>query len=77
MAIDKPGQGSSDPTRGSGGDKVTEGTDPDLDGGNGASDNEPAGSATPDPAHGGCLKLGWGCIPVLMLFVLVPPGLLL
>ena len=74
MAIDKPGQSSRDPTRGSGGDKETAATDANLDAG-GGSDNEPAGSATPDPAHGGCLKLGWGCIPVLLV-ILIPPGLL-
>jgi hypothetical protein len=29
----------------------------------------------PDPARGGCLKFGWGCLPVLLGLMLIPAGL--
>ncbi|HYG48298.1 MAG TPA: hypothetical protein VD846_10205 [Allosphingosinicella sp.] len=41
----------------------------------GVQDGEPAGSGTPDPARGGCLKLGWGCLPILPAVMLVPAGM--
>lgn len=30
----------------------------------------------PDPRGGGCLKLGWGCLPVLAGVMLLPGSLL-
>ncbi len=68
MAINDPG----DPTRGTGADKVTEEAGY---GGEAGAPSEPAGSATPDPAKGGCLRLGWGCLPVLAGAMLLPAGL--
>ena len=63
----------TDPTRGTGPDKVTEGVSPDYTGPGAA--NEAPDSATPDPARGGCLKLGWGCLPALAGVALLPAGL--
>ena len=62
-----------DPTRGTGSEKQTEGVAPGYDGP--GAESEPPGSATPDPARGGCLKLGWGCLPVLAGIALIPAGL--
>jgi hypothetical protein len=31
-------------------------------------------AGTPDPSGGGCLKLGWGCLPVLVGSALLVPG---
>lgn len=28
----------------------------------------------PDPAGGGCLRLGWGCLPVVIGAMLIVPG---
>jgi hypothetical protein len=28
----------------------------------------------PDPAGGGCLRLGWGCLPVIVGAMLIVPG---
>jgi hypothetical protein len=64
---------SNDPTRGSGPDKQTVAGEPGLDADPGALKNEPPGSNEPDPAQGGCLKLGWGCLPVVA-FCLVAPA---
>lgn len=72
MAINDP---DGDPTRGTGPDKVTEMVPADLDAPPNASANEPSGSGTADPARGGCLKFGWGCLPVLLGFMLIPAGL--
>ena len=69
MAIDK--------TRGTGPDKTTEAAEPRLDAGPAARGNEAEGSSTPDSARGGCLKLGWGCLPVLIAVAAVPPALFL
>jgi hypothetical protein len=66
---------NDDPTRGTGADKVTEAAAPDADSSPGAGANEASGSATPDPARGGCLKFGWGCLPVLLGVMLIPAGL--
>lgn len=74
MAVNDP---SGDPTRGTGADKVTEMVSPGLDAPPHAQDTEPSGSATADPARGGCLKFGWGCLPVLLGFMLIPAGLYL
>ena len=30
----------------------------------------------PDPGGGGCLRLGWGCLPVLAAVLMVPGSLL-
>jgi hypothetical protein len=68
--------GSEDPTRGSGPDKTTEASPKGYEAEPGAFDNEPAGSAMPDPARGGCLKFGWGCLPVLAFLALFPAELL-
>ncbi|HEX8449676.1 MAG TPA: hypothetical protein VF652_08805 [Allosphingosinicella sp.] len=72
MAINDSG---GDPTRGTGADKVTEMAQPGLEAPPHALDNEPPGSGAADPARGGCLKFGWGCLPVLLGFVLIPTGL--
>ena len=42
---------------------------------------EPSGgegdtAGKPDPAGGGCLSLGWGCLPVLVAGMLLVPGAL-
>ena len=29
-------------------------------------------AGTPDPRGGGCLRLGWGCLPVLAGILLIP-----
>ncbi len=75
MAINDPNEAASDPTRGSGPDKVTQMEPPGLDAPPHAQDGEPSGSGTADPARGGCLKLGWGCLPVLAVAALIPAGL--
>ncbi|HEX8527522.1 hypothetical protein [Allosphingosinicella sp.] len=75
MASDDRGGVGSDPTRGTGPGKVTEMRPAELDAPPHALDNEPSGSGMPDPARGGCLKFGWGCLPVLLGFVLIPAGL--
>ncbi|HVM37532.1 MAG TPA: hypothetical protein VM265_03995 [Sphingomicrobium sp.] len=33
-----------------------------------------AGAA--DPERGGCMRLGWGCLPVMAVIALLPAGLL-
>jgi hypothetical protein len=71
MAINDQG----DPTRGTGPDKVTEANEPGLDAPPHAHDNEAPGSGAADPARGGCMKLGWGCLPVLLGAMLIPAGL--
>lgn len=72
MAINDPnGNG-----RGTGAGEGTEARPPGLDARPHAQDGEPPGSATADPARGGCLKLGWGCLPVLAVVTLIPAGLL-
>jgi hypothetical protein len=72
MAINDP---RGDPTRGTGADKVTEMAPPGLDAPPNAQDGEPAGSGAADPSRGGCLKMGWGCLPALLGFMLIPAGL--
>ncbi|HEX8381550.1 MAG TPA: hypothetical protein VF619_13495 [Allosphingosinicella sp.] len=75
MAInDMSGEGS-DPTRGTGADKVTQISPPGLEAPPHALDNEAGRSGMPDPARGGCLKFGWGCLPVLLGLMLIPAGL--
>ena len=63
---------SGDPTRGSGPDKQTQAEDPNLDAPPNAFANESDSSATPDPSRGGCLKFGWGCLPVMASLMLIP-----
>jgi hypothetical protein len=75
VTIETTNGSGSDPTRGTGPDKVTVARPAGLDAPPGALDNEPQGSSTPDPARGGCLKLGWGCLPVVAGLLLVPAGL--
>lgn len=58
----------ADPTRGTGADKETVAADPDFD----ASQSEPSGPEMTDPSRGGCLKLGWGCLPVSAGLALLP-----
>lgn len=65
---------SDDPTRGTGADKMTEAGPKGYEAPPGANANEPAGSGMPDPARGGCLKFGWGCLPVLAGLALLPAG---
>jgi len=65
----------NDPTRGTGPEKQTEAGPEGVNAPPGAQDNEPGGSGTPDPARGGCLKFGWGCLPVLLGVMLIPAGL--
>ncbi len=74
MAINSSGGG--DPTRGTGPDKVTVAVDADPNAPPHALDTEPADSNAADPARGGCLRLGWGCLPVLALVVTSPSILL-
>lgn len=31
----------------------------------------------PDPERGGCMRLGWGCLPLMAAVALLPAGLLL
>ena len=33
--------------------------------------------ATPDPERGGCLNLGWGCLPVVTAGLLILPSVFL
>ncbi len=73
MAINDGGSG--DPTRGSGPEKVTEAQAPGLDAPPHAQDQEPAGAGAADPARGGCMKLGWGCLPLVAGAMLLPAGL--
>ena len=60
----------------SGDEKITEAVQPGLDARPGALDNEPSDSNAADPARGGCLKLGWGCLPLLLVVTVTPAGLL-
>lgn len=76
MAINKsPGDGS-DPTRGSGNEKITEAVPPGSDAPPSALDNEPNDSDAADAGGGGCLKFGWGCLPALLIVIVMPTGLL-
>ena len=74
MGINDPDGG--DPTRGTAPGKVTQVVDPDLEAPPHAQSNEPQGSNAADPARGGCMGLGWGCLPVVACLLLVPAGLL-
>ena len=74
MAIDER---SNDPTRGTGPEKVTQAADPGLEAGPYAGDSENPSTNAPDPARGGCMRFGWGCLPVLAgIALLLPAGLL-
>jgi hypothetical protein len=61
--------------RGTGPDKETVAESPDLDAAPGASQQEGSGNGTPDPAKGGCMKFGWGCLPVVAFLLVAPFGL--
>ena len=67
MVINNSG---SDPTHGTGPEKVTESVTPES--GTGTGDARPGAG---DPERGGCLKLGWGCLPVVAVGMLLPIGL--
>jgi hypothetical protein len=32
-------------------------------------------AGAPDPERGGCMRLGWGCLPVIGLLTVLPAGL--
>lgn len=40
-------------------------------------DRDDDSAGRPDPAGGGCMRLGWGCLPVLVGGMVLVPGLLL
>jgi hypothetical protein len=63
---------SDDPTRGTGPDKETVAAGAGLDAPPDALKTEPSTSNEPDPAQGGCMKLGWGCLPVIAVFLAAP-----
>lgn len=44
------------------------GSDP----GAGGTADQPESVGTPDPAGGGCMKLGWGCLPVVAAMLALP-----
>jgi hypothetical protein len=71
VATNEPG----DPTRGTGAEKVTQAHAPGLDAPPHAQEKEPRDSGAADPTRGGCMKFGWGCLPVLLGLMLVPAGL--
>lgn len=75
MAINDVNGGGSDPTRGTGPDKVTQVSPPGLEAAPHALDTESSQSGMPDPARGGCLKFGWGCLPAMLGLMLIPAGL--
>lgn len=33
-------------------------------------------AGAPDPERGGCMRLGWGCLPLIGAVALLPAGLL-
>ena len=70
------GADGNDTARGTGSDKVTEAVSPDFDASPHAQENKPTNSSEPDPAAGGCMRFGWGCLPVLIGAVAHPAGLL-
>jgi hypothetical protein len=76
VAIDHRNENAGDPTRGTGPDKITQAVEPDLDARPDAQANEASDSSAADPARGGCMRFGWGCLPVISLLLLVPAGLL-
>ena len=72
MASNNGDSGDRDATRGSGAEKETQAQPKGFDAPPGAFDNEAPNSAMPDPARGGCMKFGWGCLPVLVGLTLIP-----
>jgi hypothetical protein len=76
VAINEPNGRGSSRTRGTGAEKETVAVDPDLDAPPHAADAEASGSNAPDPARGGCMRLGWGCLPVAGFLMALPSGLL-
>ena len=70
------GGGDADPSRGSGAEKVTTAAASDPEAAPGELANEPADSNVPDAGRGGCLKFGWGCLPVLAVVLAMPASLL-
>ena len=76
MAINEPRAFDGDPTRGAGPNKITEAVEPDLNAPPDAQRNEDPKSGAPDPARGGCMRFGWGCLPLMGFLSLLPIGLL-
>ena len=33
-------------------------------------------AGTPDPERGGCMRFGWGCLPLIAAVTVIPLGLL-
>jgi hypothetical protein len=77
VAINNRDKSSSDPTRGSGPEKITEAVTSDYEAPPHTADSEPSDSNEPDPARGGCLKFGWGCLPVVAGLLMLPSAGLL
>ena len=42
--------------------------------GSGSASGSEAGATGEDPSRGGCLRLGWGCLPVTMGLAMLPLG---
>jgi hypothetical protein len=76
VAINDPNANGSGPGSGTGSGQGTEERPPGLDAPPHAQDEQVSGAAAADPGRGGCLKLGWGCLPVLALAAFLPAGLL-
>lgn len=66
---------SGGPDRGTGPDKETTAGPEGLEAPLGSQNTEPSGSNAADPAKGGCMKFGWGCLPVLAAVGALPYGL--
>lgn len=75
MATNDLGSSDPDPTHGSGPDKETVAQSPGFEAAPHALENE-RGSNAADPGRGGCLKLGWGCLPVAAFLLATPTALL-
>jgi hypothetical protein len=65
--------GSQDPTRGTGPEKETVTAGPEAES-TGRASGDQAGASGEDPSRGGCLRLGWGCLPVSMGLAMLPLG---
>jgi hypothetical protein len=65
-----------DPSRGTGPEKITDAVNPDLEAPPSAQTSETSNTSQADPGAGGCMRFGWGCLPVLAGAVLIPANLL-
>lgn len=72
--VSNSGGNGSDSTRGTGADKETQVEPEALEAGPDSFNQEPGGSAAPDAARGGCMRFGWGCLPILIGVVLAVPA---